>query len=137
MPLVYLALGTLFGITLVKGEIVSWLRIQEMFRFQGFHMYGVLGSAVLVTAIGLAVMRRSRSRSLTGETIEVPAKAFGAGTRYWLGGILFGAGWALTGACPGPLFALVGAGAPVMILTVLSALFGTWIYGKLRPRLPH
>jgi uncharacterized protein len=137
MPLVYLALGTLFGITLVKGEIVSWLRIQEMFRFQGFHMYGVLGSAVLVTAIGLAVMRRSRSRSLTGETIEVPAKAFGAGTRYWLGGIFFGAGWALTGACPGPLFALVGAGVPVLILTVLSALFGTWAYARLRPRLPH
>jgi uncharacterized protein len=137
MPVVYLALGIFFGITLVKAEIVSWLRIQEMFRFQGFHMYGVLGGAVLVTAIGLAVMRRLRSRSLTGETIEVPAKAFGAGTRYWLGGILFGAGWALTGACPGPLFALVGAGAPVMILTVLSALFGTWIYGKLRPRLPH
>ena len=137
MPLAYLALGTLFGITLVKGEIVSWLRIQEMFRFQGFHMYGVLGSAVLVTAIGLAVMRRSRSRSLTGETIEVPAKAFGAGTRYWLGGIFFGAGWALTGACPGPLFALVGAGVPVLILTVLSALFGTWAYARLRPRLPH
>ena len=137
MPLVYLALGILFGITLVKGEIVSWLRIQEMFRFQGSYMYGVLGSAVLVTAIGIAAMRRLRSRSLTGETIEVPAKAFGAGTRYWLGGIFFGAGWALTGACPGPLFALVGAGAPVMILTVLSALFGTWIYGKLRPRLPH
>jgi len=133
----YLALGTLFGITLVKAEIVSFLRIQEMFRFQGFHMYGVLGSAVLVTAIGLAVIRRLESRSLTGEAIEVPTKTLGSGTRYWLGGSVFGAGWALTGACPGPLFALIGAGAPVMACTLLAALLGTWAYAWLRPRLPH
>jgi uncharacterized membrane protein YedE/YeeE len=137
MILAYFALGGCFGLVLVKAEIVSWLRIQEMFRFQGFHMYGVLGSAVLVTAIGLAWMKRRGSRSLTGETILVPPKDLGAGTRYWLGGAIFGIGWALTGACPGPLFALVGAGLPVMLASVAAALAGTWLYGRLRSRLPH
>jgi uncharacterized membrane protein YedE/YeeE len=137
MILAYFALGGCFGLVLVKAEIVSWLRIQEMFRFQGFHMYGVLGSAVLVTACGLAWMKRRGSRSLTGETISVPPKDLGAGTRYWLGGAIFGIGWALTGACPGPLFALVGAGFPVMLASVVAALAGTWLYGRLRSRLPH
>ena len=137
MPLAYFALGIVFGAVLIKAEIVSWLRIQEMFRFQGFHMFGVLGSAVLVTALGLAVMRRLHSRSLTGESIVVPDKVFGAGTRYWLGGAIFGVGWALTGACPGPLFALVGAGTPVLLITAASALLGTWVYARLRPKLPH
>jgi uncharacterized membrane protein YedE/YeeE len=137
MILAYFALGGFFGVVLVKAEIVSWLRIQEMFRFQSFHMYGVLGSAVLVTAIGLAWMKRRGTRSLTGETISVKPKELGAGTRYWLGGAVFGTGWALTGACPGPLFALVGAGFPVMLASVVAALAGTWLYGRLRSKLPH
>lgn len=133
----YLVLGCLFGIVLVKSEVVAWYRIHEMFRFQSFHMYGVLGSAVGVAAIALAVLKRIGASALTGEPICVPAKEMGRGYRYWLGGSLFGIGWALTGACPGPLFALIGAGSSVFVIVALSATVGTWAYGLLRPRLPH
>lgn len=133
----YLVLGCLFGIVLVKSEVVAWYRIHEMFRFQSFHMYGVLGSAVGVAAIALAVLKRIGASALTGEPICVPAKEMGRGYRYWLGGSLFGIGWALTGACPGPLFALIGAGSSVFVIVALSATVGTWTYGLLRPRLPH
>lgn len=133
----YLALGCLFGIVLVKSEVVSWYRIHEMFLFRSFHMYGVLGSAVSVAAVALAVLKRVGASSLTGEPIRVPAKALGRGYRYWLGGSLFGIGWALTGACPGPVFALIGAGGSVFVVVALSAIAGTWTYGLLRPRLPH
>jgi hypothetical protein len=132
---IYLALGTLFGITIVKGEMVSWLRIQEMFRFDGFHMYGVLGSAVLVTAIGIRALRRRTA--VDGTPITVPAKDFGGGTRYWAGGVVFGLGWALGGACPGPMFALLGAGFTVFLVAIAGALVGAWAYAFLRPRLPH
>ncbi len=135
MVAIYLALGTLLGITIVKGEMVSWLRIQEMFRFHGFHMYGVLGSAVLVTAIGIGVLRRRRA--MDGTPISVPPKDFGSGTRYWAGGTLFGLGWGLAGVCPGPMFALVGAGFTVFLAAIAGALAGTWLYAYLRPRLPH
>ena len=135
MIAIYLALGTLFGITIVKGEMVSWLRIQEMFRFHGFHMYGVLGSAVLITAIGIRALRRRTA--LDGAQIAVPPKDFGSGIRYWAGGILFGLGWALTGACPGPMFALVGTGFTVFLVAIAGALTGTWLYAFLRRRLPH
>ena len=133
----YFVLGVLFGIVLTKSEVISWFRIQEMFRFQAFHMYGVIGSAVVVAGLSLQLIKRSGARSLDGERIIVPRKAMGRGTRYWLGGLIFGLGWALVGACPGPLFALVGGGVSVMIVTLLSAVLGTWIYGALRPRLPH
>jgi uncharacterized membrane protein YedE/YeeE len=133
----YLGLGCLFGIVLVKSEVVAWYRIHEMFRFQSFHMYGVLGSAVGVAAVALAALKRAGASSLTGEPICVATKELGRGSRYWLGGALFGVGWALTGACPGPLFALIGSGSSVFVVVALSAIAGTWAYGLVRPRLPH
>lgn len=133
----YLVLGCLFGIVLVKSQVVSWFRIQEMFRFQSFHMYGILGSAVAVAATAMAVLRRLGVSALSGEAICVPRKELGRGYRYWIGGSIFGIGWALTGACPGPLFALVGAGSPAFIAVALSAILGTWTYGLVRSRLPH
>lgn len=133
----YFALGVLFGIVLTKSEVISWFRIQEMFRFQSFHMYGILGSAVLVAAVSIALIKRWRVRTLAGDEIAIPSKAMGKGYRYWAGGSLFGVGWAFTGACPGPLFALVGSGVTVMAVTALTATLGTWVYGFLRPRLPH
>lgn len=133
----YFLLGGLFGIVLTKSEVVSWFRIQEMFRFQSFHMYGIIGSAVAVAALSIMVLKRSGARTLAGEAITIPPKEMGRGYRYWIGGTLFGLGWALTGACPGPLFALVGSGAGVFTVAVVSALAGTWVYGRLRPHLPH
>jgi hypothetical protein len=134
---VYLALGVVFGVVLIKSEVVSWFRIQEMFRFQAFHMYGVLGSALLVASPAVALIERSGLRSATGERIAVPPKALGRGIRYAAGGLLFGVGWALVGACPGPMFALIGAGAEVVAVALLGALVGAWSYGAARPRLPH
>lgn len=133
----YLALGTLLGIILVKAEVVSWYRIQEMFRFQSFHMYGVLGSAFVTAFVSLQVIKALKIGSRGGEPIAIPRKELGKGHRYWIGGSIFGVGWALSGACPGPLFALVGSGITVYLVTVLMALLGTWTYGYLRPRLPH
>ena len=133
----YFALGILFGVVLTKSEVISWFRIQEMFRFQAFHMYGIIGSAIVVAGVALQLIKRLGARSLDGQPIVIPAKAMGRGTRYWLGGAIFGLGWALVGACPGPLFALVGAGVGVMVIPLLSAVAGTWCYGVLRPRLPH
>lgn len=134
---VYVVLGTMFGVLLIKSEVVSWFRIQEMFRFQAFHMYGIIGSAVVVAALSLQLIKRMGVRSFDGQLIVVPPKVMGHGTRYWLGGTLFGLGWGLIGACPGPLFALVGSGVSVMLVTLLAAIAGTWCYGALRSRLPH
>ncbi len=131
----YAAWGVLFGIVFVKAEIVSWFRIQEMFRFESFHMYGVIGSAVVVGLIGVQLIKRFQARTIHGEAIVIPAKTFNKGQVY--GGLLFGLGWAITGACPGPLFAQIGAGFTVVIVTLLSALAGTWVYGFVRERLPH
>ena len=131
------ALGTGFGVVLVQGEIVSWFRIHEMFRFEAFHMYGVIGSALAVAASSLWLLRRSKMRSFDGQSIAVPPKTLGTGVRYMAGGAIFGLGWGVTGACPGPLVAQIGAGASVMIVAAASALAGTWAYGLLRPRLPH
>lgn len=133
----YFALGLVFGVTLVKSEVASWFRIQEMFRFQAFHMFGVIASALAVAAGSLALIRRLGLKTLGGQEIVLPAKALGAGHRYWIGGTLFGVGWAFTGACPGPLFALVGAGVTAMAVAIASALVGTWAYGLLRSKLPH
>ncbi len=117
--------------------MISWFRIQEMFRFQSFRMYGIIGSAVVTAAASLALIKRLGIKSVAGERISIPAKELGSGIRYAAGGTIFGLGWALTGACPGPLFALIGNGVTVMIAAVMSALVGTWAYGWLRPRLPH
>jgi uncharacterized membrane protein YedE/YeeE len=135
--LVYVFLGIVFGVVLTKSEVVSWFRIQEMFRFQSFHMYGVIGSAIVVAANSLALIRRLGVRALTGEEIALAPKEFGTGRRYWIGGTVFGLGWALTGACPGPLVALIGSGATVFVVAVLGAVAGTWLYGVLRQHLPH
>jgi len=131
----YLIAGILFGIVLVKSEVISWFRIQEMFRFQAFHMYGVIGSAVVVGMISVWLIKRFNLKSADGETIIIPKKQFTWGNVY--GGLIFGLGWAITGACPGPLFALIGTGFPVIIVTLLSAVAGTWVYGLIRNNLPH
>ena len=128
----YLFLGMLFGIILVKSEVLSWFRIQEMFRLQSFHMYGVIGSAVVTGMISIRLIKRFRVRSLDGEPIVIPPKTFRRGQVY--GGLIFGCGWALTGACPGPLFAQVGAGYYVMGIALLSAIAGTWFFGWVRER---
>lgn len=137
MTAAYLLLGCFFGIVLTKSEVVSWFRIQEMFRFQSFHMYGVMGSAVAVAALSIVLLKRFGMRTLAGEPVVIPVRQLGRGYRYWLGGTIFGIGWALTGACPGPLFALLGSGVTVFAVAVASALVGTWLYGFLRPSLPH
>lgn len=133
----YLLAGVWFGVVLTKAEIISWYRIQEMFRFQSLHMYLIIGSAIAVAALSLRLVRRYHPTALSGEKIEIAPKSWGRGVRYPAGGVLFGAGWALTGACPGPLYALVGSGVTVVLTVILAALLGTWSYGHLRPRLPH
>lgn len=134
---IYLLLGIAFGILLIKSEVVSWFRIQEMFRFQGFHMYGILGSAVGVAAVSLQLIRRLKLRTAGGEIIDIPPKAMGRGYRYGAGGFCFGLGWAFTGACPGPILALIGYGIGPFLAVFAAAMAGTWTYGHLRPRLPH
>lgn len=131
----YLAAGIFFGIVLVKAEVISWFRIQEMFRLESFHMYGVIGSAVVTGAISIWLIKKFKIKTIYGEPITIPEKKFNKGQIY--GGLLFGLGWALTGACPGPLFALIGTGTTVIIVTLLSAVAGTWVYGKFREKLPH
>jgi len=131
----YMAVGIAFGIVFIKAEIISWFRIQEMFRFQSFHMFGVIGSAVMIGAISVILIKKLKVKTIYGETIEFHSKQFNKGQIY--GGLLFGFGWAITGACPGPLFALIGSGATVIAVTLLSAIAGTWTYGYLRERLPH
>ena len=134
---VYLVIGTLFGVLFTKAEVISWFRIQEMFRFQSIHMYGIMGSAVVVAATSVWLIKRFGVRTIAGDPIVVPPKDLGNGTRYWLGGTIFGVGWALTGACPGPLLALIGAGHGVVLVVLASAIAGTWVYGAVRARLPH
>jgi uncharacterized membrane protein YedE/YeeE len=131
----YMAVGIVFGIVFVKAEIISWFRIQEMFRLQSFHMYGVIGTAVVVGMISVGLIKKFNIKTIHGEKIEFHPKKFNKGQIY--GGLLFGLGWALTGACPGPLFAQIGTGAFVVIVVLLSAIAGTWTYGYLREKLPH
>ena len=133
----YGLLGMVFGAVLVQAEVVSWFRIQEMFRFHAFHMYGIIGTAIVTASLGLAVIRRLDLRDADGSPVALPPKLLGNGIRYLAGGALFGIGWALTGACPGPLVALIGAGIPAMLVTLASALAGTWAYGLVQPRLPQ
>ncbi|MEY3859759.1 MAG: hypothetical protein RIS50_40 [Bacteroidota bacterium] len=131
----YLVVGMIFGIVFVKAEIISWFRIQEMFRFESFHMYGVIGTAVVVGMISVQIIKARKAKSIEGEAIVIHDKEFSKGQIY--GGLIFGLGWAITGACPGPLFAQIGAGFTVVIVTFLSAVLGTWVYGKFRDKLPH
>lgn len=131
----YLIVGILFGIVFVKAEVISWFRIQEMFRLQSFHMYGIIGSAVVVGMISVWLIKKFNIKTVYGEKIEFHDKKFNKGQIY--GGLVFGFGWAITGACPGPLFAQIGTGATVIIVTLLSAVAGTWVYGLLKEKLPH
>lgn len=134
---VYFLIGIYLGVLFMKSEVVAWFRIQEMFRFQAFHMYGIIGSAVVVGALSVALIKRFHLRDRMGNLISIPPKAMGKGYRYWIGGTLFGLGWGLLGACPGPIFALLGSGISVMLVAIVGALVGTWTYSALRPRLPH
>ena len=134
---IYLLVGIAFGFVITKAEVISWFRIQEMFRFQSFHMYGIIAMAIAVAAVSLTLLRRTGVRAFDGTPIALAPKALGRGYRYAIGGTIFGVGWAFTGACPGPLFAVLGSGVTVMVVPIVSALLGTWAYGYLRPRLPH
>ena len=131
----YLIVGIVFGIILVKAEVISWFRILEMFRLQSFHMYGVIGTAVVVGIISVYFLKKFNIKTIYGEKIEFHKRKFSKGQIY--GGLLFGFGWALTGACPGPLFAQIGTGALAVIVVLLSAVAGTWVYGAVRHKLPH
>lgn len=131
----YMLAGICFGIILVKAEVISWFRIQEMFRLQSFHMYGVIGSAVATGMLSVWLIRKFKIKTVRGEPVVFSRRQFNKGQVY--GGLLFGSGWALTGACPGPLFAQIGAGFPVVAVVLLSAIAGTWVYGRFRHRLPH
>jgi hypothetical protein len=131
----FLLYGAIFGIVLTKSEVISWYRIQEMFRFQSFHMYGIIGSAVVVGAISILLLKKFNFKSASGEEIGYPSKPFNKGVIF--GGAIFGLGWALTGACPGPLFALVGNGYGVILVALFFAILGAWFYGLMQDKLPH
>lgn len=131
----YLVMGILFGILFIKAEVISWFRIQEMFRLQSFHMFGIIGSAIVVAMISIFLIKKFNVKTVYGEEIIFHKKEFNKGQIY--GGLIFGFGWAITGACPGPLFAQIGTGATVIVVTLLSALAGTWVYGYFRDKLPH
>lgn len=137
-PAWFVAAGMVLGILFLKSEVLSWYRIQEMFRFQSFHMYGVIGVAVTVAAVTRALLLRVGARALGGERIDTAPKNWTPfGTRYALGGFVFGLGWALLGACPGPIFTLIGAGHTVYIVGLAAAIGGTYLYGVVQHRLPH
>ena len=132
----YLFVGILFGIVMTKSEAVSWYRIQEMFRFQAFHMYGIIGSALAIGVTMTALIQRFQFKSLEGQEITLSPKKYSI-YRYLGGGIVFGLGWALAGACPGPIYTLIGNGFSIFLVVLLSALLGTLAYGMLRDKLPH
>lgn len=132
----YLLTGTLFGIVMTKAEIVSWYRIYEMFRFDAFHMYGIIGSAVILGVIMVQLIKRSKLKNMYGDSIHFNPKNMSI-IRYLAGGTIFGLGWALVGACPGPMFVLIGQGYVQLVVVLFGALLGTLLYGMLRNRLPH
>lgn len=132
----FLLAGVLFGILLTKSEVISWYRIVEMFRFESFHMYGVIGSAVVLGIVVVQLIKRFKLKDFQGNHIVIPDKP----RRFWpslLGGIIFGLGWALTGACPGPIYILIGNGFTVFLIVWLSAVLGTFTYGLIRDKLPQ
>jgi uncharacterized membrane protein YedE/YeeE len=132
----FLLVGIFFGIVLVKSEAVSWYRIFEMFKFQSFHMYGIIGSAVGLGIIFLWLFRKFKVKSIDGNQINLAPKEKSF-TRYILGGTIFGLGWALAGACPGPMYILLGTGVSSLLLVIAAAMLGTFVYGLLRNKLPH
>ncbi|HHP7238243.1 DUF6691 family protein [Longibacter sp.] len=134
---IYLAMGIFFGVVLILSEVVSWFRIQEMFRFQSFHMYGIIGSAVAVAAVSLQILKRTNATTIRGEPITIKDKPWNKGANQLIGGTFFGLGWGLLGACPGPIYALIGAGITPVIVGLLAALLGALTYGYLKPNLPH
>ena len=135
---VYFLVGVFLGVIFIKSEVASWFRIQEMFRFQAFYMYGVIGTAILVGATGVALLKRLHVKTIRGEPIRFPPPAERRPSlNHALGGTCFGLGWGLLGACPGPIYALIGSGLTVMLVALLGAIAGAWVYGFLRPILPH
>lgn len=132
----FLLIGIFFGIVLVKSEAVSWYRIYEMFRFESFHMYGIIGSAVTTGIILLLITKKLKLKNIQGSLMRVPQKEKGY-IRYLIGGSIFGLGWALAGACPGPMYILVGTGVFSMLIVILAAILGTYLYGVLKDKLPH
>lgn len=130
----YLIVGILFGIVFIKAEIFSWYRIQEMFRLQEFHMFGIIGSAIFVGLISIQLIKRFNIKTIDGEKVYIEKKSFNKGQIY--GGLIFGLGWALTGSCPGPMYAQIGSGYTVVIVVLLSAIVGTWVYGYFKEKLP-
>lgn len=133
----YLLIGTAFGFVLVKSEVVSWFRIQEMFRFDSIHMYGIIGLAVIVGIISVQIIKRNNMKDANGNPISIPPKDPSQVKRYIIGGSIFGFGWALLGACPGPMFALLGTGLTIMVIPIAAAIAGTYTYGVLRDKIPH
>ena len=131
----FLILGFIFGVILIKAEVISWFRIQEMFRFQAFQMYGIIGSAVVIGIISVFLIKKYNVKTIKGEEIKIAPKEFSKGNI--IGGLIFGLGWAMTGACPGPLYALVGSGLLIIAVVLLSAVFGTCVYGCIKNKLPH
>jgi len=137
-PAWFIAAGVALGILFMKSEVLSWYRIQEMFRFQSIHMYGVIAGALVTATLGMQLITRFGIRAWTGEPINIPPKQpTPTGVRYWAGGTVFGLGWGLLGACPGPMFALVGAGVTPLLVGILAAMAGTWTYAAIQTRLPH
>lgn len=132
----YIIVGFVFGIVLTKAEAVSWYRIYEMFHFQSIHMYGIITVAIITGLIGLQIIKRKQVKDINGNPIYIQDKEKG-NVRYWIGGILFGLGWALVGACPGPIFILLGSGFLSVGLVLFGAVFGTFLYGLLKDKLPH
>ena len=132
---VYAIIGFLFGILFIKAEIISWYRIQEMFRLESFHMYGVIGSAVAVGVISIFLIKKLKLKTINNEDIIYQNKTFNKGQI--IGGLIFGLGWGITGACPGPLFAQIGTGSLVVVVTLASAILGTWFYGLIIDKLPR
>ena len=133
----FFILGIFFGFILMKAEVISWFRIQEMFFFDSFHMYGVIGSAIVVGALGILWIKKSNVKDSDGNPITIPPKDPSQVTRYIVGGSIFGLGWSLIGACPAPMFTLVGAGATVFVVPILTAILGTYVYGMVRHQIPH
>ena len=133
--ILFLLLGILFGTTLMKADAVSWFRMQEMFRFQGFQMYGIFMTAIPTAALGIYILKKFKIKTLDGEPVHILKKRFNWG--YVYGSILFGIGWGLTGACPGPIYVQIGSGISIALITLISALTGTWVYSYLKERLPH
>ena len=132
----YLLVGFVFGIVLTKSEAVSWYRIYEMFQFDSFHMYGIIMTAIATGFIGIQIIKRNNLKDIKGNSIEIQDKEKGT-FRYWIGGLFFGLGWALVGACPGPIFILIGAGFYNVLFILLGALLGTFMYGVIKDNLPH